>query len=370
MSTNIKFIIWMLITAALASTAFFLFPAAQEVHAEWPLAIAFASSITQIVASWYFISSLRTFKRGLKIAYSLLAAGILVFSLVQLIPSLSVIPELVTLFSDPTLVYALFMTPYAFGALLIYAGVWKFAHLLGVRNVWSSFPAVLVMALAAGGLAIGLLYTTPVLQETLLDRIAFGLMVWCGVFSVAACLVALRIREVIGVTYKNAMKWMAIALAALAFTTFHEFVVKTYFSDSWYVTNQLSLLTFLLVGVLFLKAGLAFKETGREYLGLPANASHVDVVVTVAGRVSKPEAVGEWMDRIRVITSRPGLQKTLSAEDKNVILDTYLRVERYLINDEPLHIYSKEGLRNGLPEAFLNDLSRHETGRSKSAPKS
>ena len=360
MNTNIKFIIWVIVTALLASTAFFFFPQVKEVNAELPLAIAFGSSITQIVASWYFLSSLRTFKRGLKIAYTLLALGILIFSLVQLIPSLSIVPSLLFLFTNETLIYISFMTPYAFGALLMFAGMWKFARLLNVRYVGSSFLVVLGAALAAGLLAMGLLIAMPGIHTLLIDRIAFGLMIWCGVFSIAATLVALRIRTVIGPIYKKAMTWLAVALTAMAFTTFHEFIVKTYFSESWYVLNQLSLLTFLLAGLLFLKAGLAFKETGREYVDLPANPSYIDVVIGLAERVSTPKAIDEWMDQIRIITARSDPQRALSPEDKKAVLDTYLRVERYLITDEPLHTYTKEGLRNGLPEPFLQDLSKHE----------
>jgi len=360
MNKNSTFIIWIIVTAAVASSAYFFFPVVQETHDEFPLAVAFASSITQIVASVYVASSLKTFKTGLKIAYTLLALGILIFSLVQLIPSLSVIPALEGIFTDIVLVYALFMAPYAFGALFMYMGMWKFARLLGVHSLWGSFMAILALALVAGSLAVGLLLMLPGSQETLPDFIAFGLMVWCGVFSTAAFVLTMQIRKVIGSVYKDAMFWLAAALAALTLTTFHEFVVKTYFADSPYVLEQFSLVTFLVVGVLFLKAGLAFKETGREFVELPKNPTYIDVVVALARLASPPQAVEKWMDKIRFITSKSDTQKAVTADDKDTILDTYLRIESYLVTDDPLHKHSKEGLRNGLPSQFLQDLAKRE----------
>jgi hypothetical protein len=180
-----------------------------------------------------------------------------------------------------------------------------------------------------------------------------------------AMLVALHIRRVIGPVYKSAMTWTAVALGALAVATLQELVAKIYFLDTDYVLMQYSLLWFLLVGVLFLRAGVAFKETGRETVHLPADASHVDVVIGAAQLVSKFSDIDESLDDVRMITARQGQSTELAPADKDKLFDLYLYIENYLSTKEALHKFTKEGLRSGLPETFTQELLVYEQAGQK-----
>jgi hypothetical protein len=347
----IKLAILLLFTGALSSTAFFFFPEVKAAGVSLAAAIAFASSITQLLAAGYFFSSLRTFKKGLKVAYYWLVAGILVFSLAQIVPSLSVFTDVISNLGTAMSGVAI-ISPYALGALSMYIGMCMFARLLGVRSFWTRFPFVFGISLVAAGVYLLLPQHEP-FDSDLLINLTLGSIVWCGVFGVAAMLVALRIRHAIGPVYKQSMLWIALALGALAFTAFDE-ALKPYLLTTQYVLGQYSLFAFMLTGILFLTAGLAVKKTAREFVKLPANPSYVDVVVGLAQLVSKPTDVDAEMDKARAITAK---EQELSASDKATLLGVYRYLEDYLVTKEPLHAYTKEGLRNNLPDDFLRDLN-------------
>lgn len=343
---NLRLFIVLIVTAVISSSAFFFFPEAEATGAEPALAIAFASSITQLVALWYFLSSLTIIKRSLKIAYYLFALGIFLFSLIQLLPSLTVIPMFGQLYANELLANILFLTPYGFGALFMYVGMWKFARLLALPHTGSSFLLAIF-----GAAALALLFVVLPHPEDTIEPTARAVMAICGAFSVAAVLMALRIRRTIGAIYKASISWTAVALGAIAFTTFHELIVKTYLIGSDYAFHSLSLWPFLLTGILLLKAGASFKETGRGILRLPQNASYIDVVLNAAQLVSNPGAIDKELDKVRFITSQG--KTNLSTSEKQTLLQVYLYIETYLTTKEPLYAYTKENLRANVPPGFL-----------------
>lgn len=353
MHTYVKLGILLIFTGLVSSTAFFFFPEVKAADASMAAAIAFGSSITQLLAVGYFLSSLRTFKKGLKIAYYWLVAGILLFSLAQIVPSLSVFTDILSNLGSFATGVAI-ISPYALGALCMYIGMCMFARLLGVRSFWTRFPLAFGIALIVAAIYLLLPQPEP-FDKDLLFNLTFGSIVWCGMFGLAAMLVALRIRRVIGPVYKQSMLWIALALGALSFTAFDEAIAKPYFITSAYVLGQYSLFAFLLTGILFLGAGLAVKRTGREFVELSANASYVDVVIGLAQHVSKPAEIDAEMDKVREITA--SLKGQLSTDNKATLLGVYRYLEDYLVNKEPLHTYTIDGLRNNLPDEFLRDLT-------------
>lgn len=356
MNTNVKFIILLAVTALISSLPAFFSRDANAAGLGVSVAIGLAASLTQLMAVWYFLSSLKAFKRGLRTAYYWLAVGIFVFcigagvlsALKLLVPSLSVFV----------------MTPYALGALCMYIGMRKFAKLLDASSRWSSIW--LVLACSAAAVGVMTLVPHPQVTETeLAFDVTFGSLAWSGVLGVAGMLVALHIRQIIGPVYRKAIMWTALALGALTIASFQEVIVKAYFLQSSYSTYFIGLIWYLLMGVLFLRAGLILKQTGRETVQLPANASHVDIVVGVAQMVSRPLEINKALDEMRRITAKHlQTSQELPAADKATLTDLYLYLEDYLLVKEPLRKFTKEGLRNGLPEAFVQSLLTHKPGKA------
>lgn len=320
------------------------------------LAIGFASSLTQLAAIAYFLSAVGSFKPKLKMAYVILSTGLFLFSFVQLVPSLSAFTDIVS--RSLVVTDFFFIVPYACGALLMYLGVRTFARLLEVRFFWNSIIYSTLFGLAVA--AVVVLAPHPALPDLGLPfALVFGALAWSAAFSVVAFLVTLRIERVISPSYKSAMRWMVLAFAALAFSSFHEIIVKVYFITSGYVSTSLSMWPFLLVGVLMLRAGMGFKWANQREISWPANASYVDVVVNAAGLVSKPEAVDVTLDKVRAITAAHGSADVdLSPQEKATLVDAYLTIEHYLTAEDPLHTFTQEGLRTRLPAQFAEALSK------------
>ena len=353
MKAQIRFILLLLTTALIASSAFFFFPDVSAAGVAPAVAIAFSSSITQILAVWYFLIGLRTFKRGLKVAYYWLAAGIFFFSLSQIVPSLSVFTDILS--SNSTVASIGLIAPYALSSLFIYMAMHKFTRLLDVRTPFGNvFVGLAVASVVTGLFWVMLAYTQ---QLDWIFILIFASAVWCGVLGLVAAWVALRVERAIGPLYKRLMLWVSIAIGSLALTALHEVIVKVYFPDSDYVLNQYSLLPFLLTGVLFLWAGLTVKQAAVDTLQLPPDATYIDVVVGIAGLVSKPDEIDEVLDNVRMVTSKVGQNKDLSAEDTKNLVAAYVAIEDYLLTREPLHTFSKEGLRGNLPDGFVQALN-------------
>lgn len=351
---NIKFVVLLLLTGIVASSAFFFFPEIKAAGVAPVLAIAFASSLTQLGAALYFIAGLRTFKPALKVAYIFLAIGIVLFSLSQVVPSLSAFTDILS--RNVTVAQIFFVVPYLAGAIFMYVGLWLFAKLLGIKSFGTSILFAALCALAVAALA-ALTPHTALPISTSAYILLFGAVGWCTALSGITCWIAWRIRTAIGVIYKPAMLWLTLALAALCLTTIHEIVVKAHFPYSSYASNSLSVWPFLVVGILFLRAGLSFKASSKKFLQLPAEASFTDVVVAIAVLVSKPADVDETLDKMRAITSGQSAN-ALSEADKSTLLDVYLRIEKYLVTEERLHTYTTESLRGNLPPYFLQALSQ------------
>src|SRR5688572_3843745 len=120
---NTFFILYLLITGVLSSTAFFLFPAIAEegLQAQVSLALSFATNILQVGAIWFFLASLHAFKKNLRTAYYWLAFGILLYGFIELPSTASAFLDV-----DSTVRSWLILIPIAFGSLAICLGMRKF----------------------------------------------------------------------------------------------------------------------------------------------------------------------------------------------------------------------------------------------------
>ena len=313
----------------------------------YEVAIGLAAIICEVVAVWYFLRSLKAFKKDLKNAYYWLVAGLFIFyigsgiigGLILLLPSFA----------------AMTTAPYALGACSMYISMSKFARLLGPNPRWNSFWRLTVLSGMAVGVAVFMPHPKVTDTELQFD-VTFGLLSWSIVFSGVATCIAFYIRQKIGVVYRKPMLWMGLALGTLTLATVQEIIVKSYFLHSDYATHNLGLAWYLLVGVSFLGAGLTFREVSRQSLSLPANPSYIDIVVAVAGLVSQPAHIDKALDKMRLITVRLQPGQELSPIDKATLTGLYLYLEDYLISREPVHQFTREDLRNSLPDAFAQSL--------------
>jgi hypothetical protein len=354
--TVIKFIVFLVITAAVSSVVLFI-PDLAEQGLAGTVACTLASTIMLLGAMIYFLSSLRSFKRGLKVAYYLLSIGLILYSFILL----QFFIVLLTGLEDIVVRNALFLVPYGTASFFTYLGMRKFARLLEVRKLITSFLFVLILAVVVAVLATLLPVPAGLLElgvdEMTLDAIS-GVLTWSVVFGMCAGIAALFVRRSISHTYKPAMMWTTVSLFVMAFSALHEFIVKIYFFDSAYVASDYYLWPFILTSVLFLRAGLEFRATQLYGLQLAEDASYTDIITATATLVSKPAAVDAELDKLRAITSSMNNSKQLSSQDKTTLRQVYLYLEEYLVTREPLSKFTRESLRDRLPREFAASLGK------------
>jgi hypothetical protein len=353
---NKIFIVFLLVTFVGAAVPLF-FPDLSAMGLTGTVVVTIISTATLLGAVWFFLSSLQTFKRGLKTAYYFLAAGIMSYSLILLQFFLVLFAGI----EDVFLRNMLFLVPYGLALLLMYCGMRIFARLLGVKSLWCSFlfvfGAATLVALAATQLPHSEELIAIGIDEATLDLIS-GILTWSTFVGIASVVLILYVRHLINPTYKAAMTWTALAQCMLAFSALHELITKIYFFDSSYVASDFSQWPFVLTGVLFLRAGLYFQETKGKVVQLPDNASYVDIVAATAELVSKPTAVGTELSLLRAIEARTPDPRTISQEDKTALKQIYLYLEDYLVSQEPLSKFTREKLRESLPKEFAAGLGR------------
>lgn len=354
--TNKLFVIFLFVTIIVASSAFFL-PELEVQGLTGTVIVTIISTATLIGAVWFFLSSLKSFKQGLKVAYYWLGAGIIFYSFILLQLFLVIFAGI----EDVVLRNMLFLVPYGLASFFAYVGMRKFTQLLDIKTIWGSFFAVLTTAVVLGLVATWLPPPSELIAAGI-DEMTFdlivGVLTWSVIFGLSAAVLALYVRRTISSTYKAAVTWTASAQFFLAFSALHELITKIYFFQSDYVASDFSLWPFVLTGVLFLRAGLAFKETELKALQLPETASYMEVVAAMAQLVSKPAAVSNELHILEAIEARTTDPAKLSSEDKTALKQAYLYLEDYLVSREPLSKFSREMLRENLPQSFVSSLGK------------
>jgi hypothetical protein len=342
--------------AGLAALAIILFYQSQP-HQQYfnndraALAFLAVTSIFETGATWLFLRSLRTFKPALKTPYILLTIGILLVPLPQF---LWVAGFLLRASGAETLINTVFLLAYFLAAPLMYLGIRKFARLVSARSIWCSIRFIL--ALTLGVTTLLALAFLPALAKAqiglvmeIIAIIIIGGLTLSILCSVAATIVALRIRNTVGTSYRQAMSGLTSALAATLLVFIHEML------NTFNILQDPAYLAFdkwpyALAGLLFLRAGQLFWRSGQAPKQLEANATYLDAVVYVAQLASNTAAINGALNKMRVITAAAsnttGSTQELTAKDKATLMEAYLEIETYLTAQDPLRKYTKEYLRN------------------------
>lgn len=242
----------------------------------------------------------------------------------------------------------------------MYLAVLKFARLLQIRTIWAAPAFAFAAALVMTFLSSFLPHAPDESTSELVNDLIFGTFIASGTLCIASAMTTLYIRKKLSQRYKVAMTWLAVALFVAAFSCFHETLVKelTFFSQfEAYFIYGISLWPFLLTAILFLKASLAFKQTSRELQRLPESASIVDIITFTAQMASDTAAIDKTLDKVRVITARQIPGGKPSAADQTTLVGVYLEIEKYLVTKEPLRHFTKEALREMLPDSFQKLLA-------------
>lgn len=355
------FILTLLVTIIVSTSAFFFFPQLVSFDEKISLAIPFAVLVPQLVSIWAFLSSLHAFRKELRRAYFLLTAGILLFSINQLqLPVIYMVEQL-----DP-IALSWFISGSTFaGAFLMFISMRKFAQLLDARHgPWGSVGLVTALALVLAFGSTFLPHSPSDYGEGIINGV-FGLYVAAGTFAGAATIMAWRIRQRLACGYKAAMLWLVAGMALLAFACFHETFTKLlpiFENESvlWYFVYSVSLWPFAGVAISLLGAGLSFRKISQTFSELPEDAGYLDVITFVAQLASEPKGIDIILDDVRNISAIRAQDSELTQADKSKLLDVYKRLEEHLVTKDPLVKVRREDLRAQLPDEFKQALEGTE----------
>lgn len=319
--------------------------------------LSFFIFLTQVASVLFFLTSLKAFKQKLRHAYTMLAFGILLFSL-----SLLQLPLVYFVTYDPIVMSWFIAGTSLLGALIMYASMRRFASLLEIRSFLTSGWLLLAVPAVTAGITALVPHVSYELPESTIDGI-FGLYVASGAINALTALIVLQIRGKLGKVYRISMGWLAVALFFASFDRLTETIIKlsSFFNQPAfdnYFNYGIMLWPFLLASLCFLKSSLAFNATSKDAADLPDNASTIDVINYAAQLVSQPVAIDTILDKVRQITAAHDSNAKLSEEDETSLRNVYLQIEKYLITKEQLRTYTKEDLRSRLPEQFRHSLAK------------
>lgn len=88
--------------------------------------------------------------------------------------------------------------------------------------------------------------------------------------------------------------------------------------------------------------------------------SPLDMVTHAAGLVSNPSGIDPLLDRVRSMTADLSSDRQVSPAEEKELVDIYLRIERYLITEEPMRAFHQDDLRRSLSPDLIQLLAQYE----------
>lgn len=323
----------------------------------WRMAIATLLTSLCLGAAIEFLLNLKAFKAGMRRAYRTLAVAIILLSLgFMQFP----IVGLLSLWDSWWVNGGGAMLPFIITGGLMYAAMRRFGRLLHLSGFLLSFKKIMA-ATGLAAIAIGVVASFAVQHDVAGTDVYIAAVGWTGAFILCAALITRKIIKGIGKEYQVVMRRLEAAFIILALACAHESVTSLFvaFGDP-FVDYGIFMWPFVLGGVQLAFAGQAFSRVGvydkkaepgmvREGL---SDSDYLDSITNIASLASRPEEIDPILDDMRKITAALAPGASLSAEDKKELVKVYVRVEEYLVQNDPLRNFSVDELREYSQPAF------------------
>ncbi len=314
------------------------------------------AALFSLLAAPLFLVGLKHFKTSFRRAYIILCAGIGLFGLAQLqLPAVNFFNWQFWLDSGGA------AAVYLFGSASMFWGVRSFARILGIRNNWTSIPSGLLVFFALA-LAAALSPHVAIDSKEVMYDALLAIVVWNIVMIGYAAMTTLYIKRAIGASYARSIVWLSAALFALTFAGLHFLITRLVLNTGdWYFDYSVAVIPFTIGALLFVKAGYEFNAIGRALEGdgkeveRPAElspAATLGIVTYVAGLASNIKNIDVILDDFRTLTSRLNSDSVLTDSDKSRLAVIYVKLENYLVDDEPLRKFTREELRRDITRKF------------------
>ena len=359
----------LIVTVALILTAvtFYLPTAASVSNAlanHMRTALTVLISALYVGSAWAILGGLKSFKRELRIAYRLMALGVLSFSAVfiQL-----VFWSIFNIWDSAWAISGSGLFPFVITCIFMYTGVRKFARLLGVRSKFTFFLIVSGIAVVVSVL-FGLAASQWVQYKLDGVEIYIAVCAICAGFLFFAGLLMYKIYRSIGSYYKVAMGWLAASMFGFTAASLHEAINTFWFNNGdTYTDYGYYLIPWVIVGAILVRASYAFRmlplvpdTTAAESAAVQAATArdYIDSILNIVGLVSRPSEVETSLDELRYVTANMHSETELQPAAKQRLQKAYLQIEDHLLTKDPLRTFTKEEIRSHTTPAFQAELKK------------
>lgn len=315
-------------------------------------------SLFAIVSAILFLLGLKDFKSEFKKTYYLICAGLVTQALALLVyPAavyLNILGSSFTSYGGDLF--------YLVGAILIFAGLSRFAGLLKMSTWLRNFFIVGGVTIAGTAILWILPHTSVDVPELYFD-ITKSLISAEAILSVLSLLLVWSIRNRANLMYSRPLLWLMLALLANAGGELLYYTANHLPEPSGAPHDDIasiSAIVFLASRILYIMASYSLILMTKKEQARQVDAQPVDVLTGMAALASNPTEIDALLEKLRHVTADLPANKTPTNEQLAVLRGLYYELEDYLINKEPLLKFTKESLQTRLEHqfgtiAFVND---------------
>ncbi len=331
-----------------------------DTAAHWRAAASTAPVFLLTGAAIIFMTGLKSFKAG-RAAYRLLAVGMLVFSVLLIQVA---IWGLFDMWDTAWATSGSGLLPLALTAALIYVAARKFAKVLQIKSILNNAWFVVAIT-AVAGIAMGIFAHYFVKYHIDGTDLYIGTCSWGATYMTCASILMFKVAGAIGISYREAMRWLAISLSAFSISSWHEAINTLWFNNgSTYTDYGYYLIPWTVTGLVMLYASYRFRQMTIVSHSDAASSiavtddDYFDSITAIAGLASRPEAVDVILDDLREMTATLHPEENLSVSQRQRLMQIYRRLEKYLQEEDPLRSVSHEELLNRVTPPFRGLLEQ------------
>lgn len=334
--------------------------------------------LTHFGGALLFVLGLRGFSKESKHAYAWLVAGFVTLALgfIQL-PLVHLLHWQSSAWSQ----YGLVALPFVVSVICIYNGARLFARLFGVKNILTSVPLAIMLALIASALSMLLPNAAPniPMPKTTIEISKFSIMLPAA-FNLWAAILAFQARKRAGALYVPATAWLATYLIINSFGSLSGVVVRLFQPGQNFAFDAgYMYILYAVAGIVLLRAGLVFSaissgqhipSTTEEvtFFGRPKVAdvstgprTLPDILIYTAGLASNKQAVSLILDELRLVTATHTANTPFSSVEQERLAAAYLQLETYLAKQEAVRSVSSAELRTRIHNHYSAVLTENPT---------
>jgi len=330
--------------------------------------------VAYLTAAALFIRGLDGFTQELKHAYGLFVTGFCLIGIGYM--QLTILP-LIHQYDSWWVKYGFIGIPFFAGMACLYMGIRGYAKLFQVRSIFVSIWATAGITLAAGIASIFAPTATPniPIDTITLHTAQLGQTVPL-VVTAAAAVLCYQSRRRAGSAYIPALAWLYIFLLLDAIGCAAGIVIRLMQPGNNIILDSgLAYSLYVVSSIALIKSAIEFNKIryGRDnslppdeqtFFGKPFdNAVSTDTVAGVitylAGFASDATAIDPILDTMRIMTSTrdPG---PFTEQEQRQLAKTYLQLEYYLSETDPVRRYSRDELQALLRTRFAAVLAENK----------